>query len=72
MKKNDTKTMSQKEKIAHLEAKIQQAQSEGNEDDEEYYTTLLKYILKVENMTINVNDGGVVIFQTGKPNVPPY
>lgn len=72
MKKNETETLTQKEKEAHLRAKIQKAQDEGNEEDEEYYTILLKYLLEVENMTINVYEGGTVVFQSGKPNVPPY
>ncbi len=56
--------MTKEEKIKHLETEIKKATEEGNEE-------YLKYILRIREMTINVHDGGTVIFQSGKPN-PPY
>lgn len=33
--------------------------------------TEIYYELNIENLTINVQEGGVVIFQSGNPNPPP-
>lgn len=40
---------------------------EPEEEDEEY----LKYIIKDCTFNITVENGGTVIFQTGKPTPPP-
>ncbi len=58
--------MSKQEKLKVLDAKIAAAQEAG--DEEEY-----KYLLNIKNMTINVNEGGTVVFQSGNPKpLPPY
>ena len=62
MKKNETKT--KEEKLAHLTSEIQKAEEEGNEE-------YVNYLLKIQEMTINVYEGGKVVFQSGKPH-PPY
>lgn len=54
-----------------LKQKIKAAQVAGDEEEEEYLTNIY-YTMEIENQTINVYEGGVVIFQSGKPNVPPY
>jgi ribonuclease HIII len=56
--------MTKDEKIAHLEAEIKKAQEEENE-------TYLNYLQRIRKLTINVYDGGTVIFQTGTPKPPP-
>lgn len=44
------------------------------EPEEEYESGSLIYQMWIENMTINVHDGGTVILQTGRPKdpVPPH
>lgn len=54
-----------------IKEKIQAAQVAGDEELEEYLTKIY-YIMRDNEITIHVNDGGVVIFQSGKPNIPPY
>lgn len=43
--------------------------AEASEESEEEYS--LVYNMWIENLTINVHEGGKVIFQTGKPKDPP-
>ena len=58
-----TNDLSTKEgKLQHLKSEIQKAQEEENEE-------YLKYLLRIQEMTINIYEGGVVVFQSGKP---PY
>lgn len=54
-----------------IKEKIKAAQVSGDEELEEYLTNIY-YNMPIENQTINVYEGGVVIFQSGKPNIPPY
>lgn len=54
-----------------IKEKIKAAQVAGDEELEEYLTNIY-YNMPIENQTINVYEGGVVIFQSGKPNIPPY
>ena len=75
MKSKDSKTndktkvdsvpeRTQEEKLAHLDAAIAKA-----EEEEDEYT--VNYLQRIREMTINVYEGGTVIFQSGKPT-PPY
>lgn len=58
--------MSKEEKLKKLNAEIKAAEEEG---DEEY----LKYVMNVKKMTITIEDGGVLIMQSGSPPpLPPY
>lgn len=41
------------------------------EEEPEEYEGQLIYNMWIENMTINVHDGGTVILQTGSPKTPP-
>ena len=62
---DSTKAFNTKEeKIAHLKAEIQKAEEEG---DYGY----VAYLMEIQELTINVYEGGKVIFQSGKPT-PPY
>lgn len=54
-----------KEKLEHLEKEIKKAEEEG---DEQY----LKYIMNIKKMTIKIEDGGILIMQSGNPTPPPY
>jgi hypothetical protein len=45
--------------------------AEEPEVSEEEYEGKLIYNMWIENMTINVHDGGTVILQTGEPKNPP-
>lgn len=63
MKKKNLE-MTKAEKIKQLDAEIKAAEEEG---DESY----LNYIMRIKEMNIHVYDGGVVLFNSGKPN-PPY
>ena len=62
--------LTKQEKLSTLKQNIAKAEEEG---DEEYVKILyeLYYSMEVENQTINVYDGGTVIFQTGNPKPPP-
>lgn len=58
--------MTKDEKIAHLEAQIKKAEEEG---DENY----LEYIIRIKNLTINVEAYGQMFVNTGNPPpLPPY
>ena len=62
-KEKTTEGLTHEEKIEHLDAEIAKAKEEGNE----YY---LEYLLRIRKMTINVHQGGTVIFQSG--TLPKY
>lgn len=55
-----------KEQLKVLDAEIKAAEESG---DEAY----LKYVINIRDSTINfnVNDGGVLIVQSGNPTPPP-
>lgn len=43
---------------------------EAEDTESEVY---LEYIMRIREMTINVNDGGILIMQSGSPPpLPPY
>lgn len=46
---------------------------EENTDDHsnEEWSNSLNYVMNIENMTINVNEGATLIFQSGNPTPNP-
>ena len=65
---NEPKQLTDEEKVAHLESEMKKAKEAG---DEEHYKLLYK--MWIGQITINVQAGGAVVFQSGNPkNVPPY
>lgn len=62
--------MTNEEKKKVLKAKIKAAEEAGDEDEVKFLTELY-YNMEIQQMTINVYEGGTVIFQTGNPPPPP-
>jgi len=56
--------MSKEEKLASLKAKIAQAEEEENE-------VYLKYIVEVQNLTINMAPNSYIFINSGSPPPPP-
>lgn len=53
-----------------MSAKNKEKAALTTEEPEDEYSGSLVYNMWVENMTINVHDGGRVILQTGRPKDP--
>lgn len=64
--------MTNEERKKALKAKIKAAEEAGDTEEVTYLNELY-YNMEVHQMTINVYEGGTVIFQTGNPPpLPPY